>query len=79
LILGGLGYYIFIYEPADPTELTKETQISEEQKLRDEYGVEEKTYQGALVETYNKAKDTINSAKESVSLIEKKSRETSEI
>jgi len=73
VILGALGYYIFLYNPTEnqmDTEVRKG--VKQEQDVRDELDIEEKTYEGAFTETYDNIKNTINSAKDSVSKIEER-------
>lgn len=74
IILGGLGYYMFIYDEnsfdnTSPTLIEK----TEDQKLRDEFGIEGKSYQGVITDTYNKYKKGINDAKNVVNAVEKRS------
>ena len=79
VILGALGYYVFIY---NPTEVEVDTDIREtinqEEKTRDELGIENKTYQGAFTETYDKLKNSIDSAKDSVAKIEERNNKAFE-
>lgn len=74
IILGALGYYIFIYDSSEHTQSQfKNTTQTENQKIREEMGIEEKTYQGAMMETYQKYKSAVQGAKDAVSLTESRS------
>ena len=74
IILGALGYYIFIYDSHNHTQSQFEnTSQTENQKIREEMGIEEKTYKGATTETYHKYKSAVQDAKDVVSRVESRS------
>ena len=72
IILFALGYYIFFYEAKDTMAPGKTT--DENQEIRNEFDIEQKTYQGALTEVFDNAKNKIDGAKAAVAAIEKKSQ-----
>lgn len=76
IILGAVGYYVFIYEPDVTPSIQPEQnqEISERQKILEEEGIENKSYQGALTDTYDSIKTTIQSAKDSVAKVEERSQ-----
>lgn len=63
IILGALGYYMFIYDSHIPMQKGKDIQKTEDQKLLDEYGIKNKSYTEAISETYNNSKKEINDFK----------------
>ncbi|MCD5390065.1 MAG: hypothetical protein LR005_01645 [Candidatus Pacebacteria bacterium] len=73
IILGGLGYYMFVFDSSSLEKKQKNvqnTQKIEGQKILEEMGVENKSYDGAITETYNTYKKGINDAKSAVRDIE---------
>ena len=77
ILFGGLGFYVFIYEPSNVKD-EKIQEKTELQKTSEELGIEESTsYKGAITETYNKYKKGIKDAKSAALNIESRSRDTS--
>ncbi len=78
IVIGAVGYYVFFYEPTDTVTEQERTKIEQQQQyeqgILDEVDVERKTYGGALTDTYDSIKSTIESAKDSVKKIEDKSQ-----
>lgn len=62
LVLGILGYFIFIHKPNDENSQIRDVEQTENQKLMEEIGVEETSYQGIITDTFNNYKSAVKDA-----------------
>lgn len=59
LVLGILGYFIFIYKPNDENSQIRDVEQTENQKMMEEMGVEETSYRGIITDTFNNYKSAV--------------------
>ncbi len=72
IIFGGLAYYLFVYDSSSQqSSQIRNEMTDEEQALREELGVEDTSYQGAITKTYESMKNAVQDAKDVVSATEK--------
>ena len=71
IIFGALAYFVFFSE--EPKEHKNINQgKTEEEMLKDEFGIKSTSYQGAIIQTYHKYKNAVQGAKNAVKQMEHK-------
>jgi formylmethanofuran:tetrahydromethanopterin formyltransferase len=73
IVFGILGYFIFFYEAEPKKDGRRMNNIEmENQKIKDELGIENTSYQGAMMQVYDSINSTIQGAHDAADSIENK-------